>query len=84
MNWEAIGSIAELVGGLGVVASLLYLGVQIRQNTRSLRAATYESLAGATSTSNSTRTLCALFGSVSAGRSASLKTTTPDSTPTSA
>ena len=34
MNWDAVGAISELVGAIGVVASLVYLGVQIRQNTR--------------------------------------------------
>ena len=52
MNWEAIGSVAELLGALGVIASLVYLAAQIRHNTRSLRAATYESLAQATAASN--------------------------------
>jgi hypothetical protein len=45
MNWEALGAIAESVGAFGVVASLLYVGLQVRQNTRSVRAATYETLA---------------------------------------
>ena len=31
MNWEAIGSIAEVVGAVGVVVSLLYLAFQVRQ-----------------------------------------------------
>jgi hypothetical protein len=31
-----LGSIAELIGALGVIASLVYLAVQARQNTRSL------------------------------------------------
>jgi hypothetical protein len=52
MNWEALGSIAELVGAVGVVASLLYLGKQIRQNTRSIRAATYQALAESSAASN--------------------------------
>ena len=30
MNWDAIGAIAELLGAAGVVASLLYLTVQLR------------------------------------------------------
>jgi len=33
-NWEAIGAIAELVGSFAVVATIAYLIVQIRQNTR--------------------------------------------------
>jgi len=34
MNWEAIGTAAEVVGAAAVVLSLVYLAVQIRQNTR--------------------------------------------------
>ena len=45
MNWEAIGAIGEIVGGAGVIATLIYLAVQIRQNTRSVEAATYQSVA---------------------------------------
>ena len=44
MNWDAIGAIAELTGALGVVASLFYLGSQIRQNTRSVRASSYHAV----------------------------------------
>ena len=33
MEWEAISGIAEIVGASGVIASLLYVGYQIRQNT---------------------------------------------------
>ena len=40
MNWEALGTIAELVGAVGVVASLLYLGKQIRQSNELARAET--------------------------------------------
>jgi hypothetical protein len=39
MNWEALGAIGEIVGAVAVVVTLGYLAVQIRQNTRSLRAA---------------------------------------------
>ena len=31
MNWDAIGAVAEIVGVLGVILSLLYLAAQIRQ-----------------------------------------------------
>jgi len=44
VNWDAVGAIAELIGAAGVVASLAYLAVQIRSNTRSAQAATYQSL----------------------------------------
>ncbi len=36
MNWEAIGAIAELLGAIGVIATLLYLASQIRHNTAAL------------------------------------------------
>ena len=44
MNWEALGATAELIGGLGVIATLAYLATQIRQNTRSVHASTYQSI----------------------------------------
>ena len=34
MNWEAIGAIGEVVGALAVLLTLVYLAIQIRQNTR--------------------------------------------------
>jgi hypothetical protein len=40
MNWEAIGAIGEVVGALAVIATLLYLAVQIRQNTKAIRSTT--------------------------------------------
>jgi hypothetical protein len=43
MNWEAIGATAEAIGALGVIVSLLYLAVQIRQNTASVKAGSYDS-----------------------------------------
>ena len=36
MNWDAVGAIAELLGALGVIISLAYLSVQIRQNTKQI------------------------------------------------
>jgi hypothetical protein len=37
VNLESLGDIGELVGGLALIASLIYLAVQIRQNTASVR-----------------------------------------------
>ncbi|MDQ3120201.1 MAG: hypothetical protein M3Q89_11640 [Verrucomicrobiota bacterium] len=37
MNWEAIGAIANLLAALGVIATLIYLAIQIRQNNNQLR-----------------------------------------------
>ena len=34
MNWEAIGAIGELLSVVVVVASVIYLAIQIRENTR--------------------------------------------------
>jgi hypothetical protein len=39
MNWDAIGAMAELLGGLATVATLVYLARQIRENGRSTRLA---------------------------------------------
>ena len=38
MNWEAIGVIAEVVGAVAVIISLIYLAIQVKSNTRSLKA----------------------------------------------
>jgi hypothetical protein len=37
VNWDALAATAELLSALGVLASLLYVGTQIRQNTAWLR-----------------------------------------------
>ena len=37
MNWDAIGAIAELGGAIAVVATLVYLARQLRDNTKSVR-----------------------------------------------
>ena len=37
MNWDAIGAIGELVGAIGVILTLIYLAIQIRNNTRAVR-----------------------------------------------
>jgi hypothetical protein len=34
MSWEAIAAIGQMLGALGVIASLLYLATQVRQNNR--------------------------------------------------
>ena len=33
MNWEAVGAIAEAIGVIAILVSLVYLAVQIRQST---------------------------------------------------
>jgi hypothetical protein len=44
MNWDAIGAIAEALAAIGVIATLIYLGIQVREskaateaNTRQMR-----------------------------------------------
>ena len=36
MNWDALGAIAEMVGGIAVIISLIYLAVQMRLGTQEL------------------------------------------------
>ena len=38
MNWEAIGAVGQVVGALAVIATIVYLAFQVRQNTQSIRA----------------------------------------------
>jgi len=38
MSWEAISTIAEVIGAIAVVVSLVYLAIQLRTNTRAVRA----------------------------------------------
>jgi hypothetical protein len=40
MGLSQLADLGELLGGVAVVASLIYLAVQIRQNTRTVRAST--------------------------------------------
>jgi hypothetical protein len=44
MTLQELGSLGEFVGALGVVGSLAYVAFQIRQNTRSLRTASFQAL----------------------------------------
>lgn len=41
---EALGHLGEFIGALGVVISLVYLAQQMRQNTTSVRAASFNSM----------------------------------------
>jgi hypothetical protein len=47
MNWEAIGAIGQVVGAFGVIASLLYLAAQIREEAKAKRASAVHSQAEA-------------------------------------
>lgn len=48
MNWEAIGAIGEIGGALAVLVSLIYLAVQIRQNTKMMRSSAKQQLTAGT------------------------------------
>jgi len=34
LNWDAVGAVAEAIGATGVIASLLYVAMQVRASTR--------------------------------------------------
>lgn len=38
MNWDAIAAIAEVIGVIAIIASLIYVAIQVRQNTAITRA----------------------------------------------
>jgi hypothetical protein len=44
VTFEALGNIGEFVGAFGVIASLGYLALQIRQNTNAIKAASHHSI----------------------------------------
>jgi len=44
MNWEAIAAVAELLGALGVIASLVYLAGQVRSSGNQARQAAIQSV----------------------------------------
>ncbi len=48
MNWDAIGAVGEVVGAVGVILTLGYLAVQIRQNTAMMTAQTVQASIDAT------------------------------------
>ena len=49
MTLQDLGSIGELLGGVAVVVSLIYLALQIRQNTETVRASTFQQAAASSS-----------------------------------
>jgi hypothetical protein len=44
MNWEAISAIGQIVGAVLVGITLIYLALQLRQNTASLRSSTFQAI----------------------------------------
>ena len=54
MSWEAVGPIAEPIAASGVIATLAYPAVQIKQNTRAMRTASSQSATDALNQANLT------------------------------
>jgi hypothetical protein len=44
MDWQVVQAVAELVAAGGVILSLVYLSIQVRQNTQSIRTAANQDL----------------------------------------
>jgi hypothetical protein len=42
---EALGNVGDFIGGIAVVVTLIYLAVQVRQNTNALRTASRQAIA---------------------------------------
>ena len=53
MNWNAIGAVGEILGAVAVIVSLVYLAVQVRHNTESLRIQTLQRVMDRVGTSDS-------------------------------
>ena len=39
MNWEAIGAVGEIIGATAVIATLIYLAIQVKDSARAARSA---------------------------------------------
>lgn len=44
INWDIVAALAEILGAAGVLLTLAYLAIQIRDNTRSLQAGSLEAV----------------------------------------
>lgn len=49
MNWTAVGTIADIAGAVAVLVSVIYLSIQIRQNTVAVKSASASSYSEASS-----------------------------------
>ena len=54
MNWEAIAAIAELLAAIGVIISLIFVGLQIRMGNGETRASTTQAASDAEAFMNAT------------------------------
>lgn len=44
MNWDAIAAVGEIVGAAGVIASVVYLAIQVRRAIAESRASTFHKI----------------------------------------
>lgn len=44
MNWDALGAVAEILGAVGVIVTVAYLAVQVRQNSQQVASSLAESI----------------------------------------
>ena len=44
MNWDAIGAIGQIVGTVLVGITLVYLAIQLRQNTSAMKSSTFQAI----------------------------------------
>jgi hypothetical protein len=44
MNWDALSAIAETIGVVGVIVSLIYLAIQLKENTNVARSQSRQSI----------------------------------------
>jgi hypothetical protein len=44
LNWDAIGAVGETLGAIAVVVSLIYLALQIRQNSRIVKGTSVQAI----------------------------------------
>lgn len=44
MSWEAWAAIGQLIGAAGVIASLVFVGIQVRQSVRASKASAFQEL----------------------------------------
>jgi hypothetical protein len=45
MNWDVMAAIAEVIGAIGVIGTLIYLAIELRKSTTATRQQSYHSIA---------------------------------------
>lgn len=53
MDWTAVAAVAETIGAIAVVLSLVYVAIQVRHNTESVRLQTFQLIIDRTAAANS-------------------------------